>query len=116
MVYSALPIEVGTPSEQISLSSAAWNETLEQLIDDTTMAFARSCMALDIPEPSSVGYELTHENGEVIGEAELAWDSQKIVFLAPGQHESEGVFISNGWIILKHGDETPKSLWESARS
>ncbi|MDR2712687.1 MAG: DUF1998 domain-containing protein [Clostridiales bacterium] len=113
LVYSKLPqkMELFT-KEQPACVSAIWQEILEQLIDDATLAFAKKCIELDIPEPSSVGYELVDDNEEVIGQAELAWESLKIVMLTPEQVEDENAFIINGWNVIKDNDEIPQLLFK----
>ncbi len=60
---------------------SAWAETLELLFDDFAI---RTAMLLDgrgAPPPSSVGYELLSENREIIAEAEMAWEAEKVVWL-----------------------------------
>jgi DEAD/DEAH box helicase domain-containing protein len=83
---------------------------LEQIIDDSTLSFAKKCIELNIPQPTSVGYELVNENEEVIGEAELAWVSQKIALLTPEQDESVDAFAKNGWTVVRTEDEEIATL------
>jgi DEAD/DEAH box helicase domain-containing protein len=113
IVYNALPTQYDIPSEKSPAHSAtAWLETLEQIIDDSILAFAKKCIELDIPQPSSVGYELVGDNGEIIGEAELAWVSLKIVLLTSEQGEGEDTFISEGWRVIKVNDEITQSFFK----
>jgi hypothetical protein len=51
-------------------------------------------------------------NGEVIGEAEFAWITLKIVFLTPEQIEGEEVFINGGWKVIKVDDEITPSFFK----
>ncbi len=51
-----------------------------------------------IPE---VGYELTGKNGEIVGEAELAWPELKIAVLDEGQMKNRDAFLSAGWRVFE---------------
>ena len=115
MVYSVLPAEMDLPQARKHEQTAdAWKDTLEQILDESTLSFANKCIEIGIPEPSSVGYELVGKNEEVIGEAELAWVSLKIALLTHEQVECEDAFVSDGWRILKAEDELSQSLFEGA--
>ena len=55
----------------------------------------------DIEAPSVVGYELEDDNGVIIAEAEMAWESRKIVFLTAEQLEvNKEVFEEHGWTVI----------------
>jgi DEAD/DEAH box helicase domain-containing protein len=62
-----------------------------------------------------VGYELSGDDGEVVGEADLAWESLKVAYLSPEQAESEGAFIGKGWKTIKAMEEITLSLFGEAR-
>jgi len=114
-VYGILPATGDITSEQSpDRADNIWQDTLEQIIDESTLAFAKKCIGLDIPEPSSVGYELLGDNENIIGEAELAWESVKIAFLTPEQTESEESFVASGWKVIKADDEISQSLFREA--
>jgi hypothetical protein len=101
MVYGVLPSADELPQAQpFDDTAAAWQETLEQIIDDETLSFAKRCIALGLPEPSAVGYELVGAGDDVIGEAELAWESRKIAFFTQEQLDSEVAFVGEGWKII----------------
>jgi hypothetical protein len=102
-------------SERLPDSSVdAWQDTMEQIIDESTSCFAKNCIELGIPEPSSVGFELLGAGEDIIGEAELAWESAKIAYLTPEQLDSEEAFIANGWQTIKSADEIVLSLFKEA--
>ena len=112
MVYNALPAELDLfAARQSEQAPAVWHDTLEQIIEDSILTFAKKCMDLNIPEPSSVGFELVGDNEEIIGEAEFAWVSLKIVLLTPEQVEGEDAFINNGWKVIKVDDEITLSFF-----
>jgi len=101
MVYGILPTLDESPQAQtFDDTAAAWQETLEQIIDDETLSFAKRCIALGLPEPSAVGYELVGAGDDIIGEAELAWESRKIALLTQEQLDSEVAFVCEGWKII----------------
>ena len=113
MVYNVLPAEDDAMAEQpLDHSAAEWLEIIEQVFDKSAIAFAKKCIALDIPKPSAVGYELVGINEEVIGEAEFAWFLLKIAFLTPEQIESEEAFINGGWKVIKVDDEITPSFFK----
>jgi DEAD/DEAH box helicase domain-containing protein len=113
MVYGVMPIQNDTTPEQSPDKAVnAWKDTMEQIIDDSTSSFAKKCIELGIPEPSSVGFELLGVREDIIGEAELAWESMKIVYLTPEQLDSEEAFITNGWQVLKVDEEIELSLFK----
>jgi len=115
MVYGILPMQEDVSSE-LSPDRLAniWQETMEQIIDDYTSSFAKKCIELGIPEPSSVGFELLGAGEDIIGEAELAWESAKIAYLTPEQLDSEEAFIANGWQTIKTDDEIVLSMFKEA--
>jgi DEAD/DEAH box helicase domain-containing protein len=112
MVYGVLSGMGDIVQEQ---PAGVWLDTLEQIIDESTMAFAKICIGLGIPEPSSVGFEMPDDNGDIIGEAELAWEHMKIAYLRPEQTEGEGAFITNGWKVIKTGDEIVQSIFNGSK-
>ena len=113
MIYSSLPAEDNKKNE---LPSLAWKDTLEQIIDDTTMDFVIKCIENEVPEPSSVGFELVDDGGKVIAEAELVWENDKIALLTPQQVESEEIFLNKGWRIIKTDDALTHPLFWAGRS
>ena len=112
-VYHALPITLNldVPVPPIGTDDTAWAEALEQTLDATAKAMAEKMIELGIPAPSIVGFELTDESGEVIAEAEMAWEAQKIAFLLPEQSESTA-FEAHGWLVLTADSELTKEIFD----
>lgn len=112
-VYHALPITVDTDIETqpANTSTDAWTEVLVQLLDTSAKKMADKLIQLGIPAPSIVGFELTDESGEVIAEAEMAWEAQKIAFLLPEQSESKA-FEEHDWLVLTADSEPTKELFD----
>ena len=52
------------------------------------------------PVPEA-GFELEADTGEIIGEAELAWEGLKIALLEPNQKPFKGAFLESGWRIFE---------------
>lgn len=93
-------------SDRPSEPSEPWQDTYDQLFDDLARLVAQELEGLGSVPPSSVGFELTNEKGAIIGEAEMAWESQKVVWLLPGQDGNRSVFEARGWKVYV-GDEIP---------
>jgi DEAD/DEAH box helicase domain-containing protein len=112
-VYHALPITLNldVPVPPIGTDDTAWAEALEQTLDATAKAMAEKMIELGMPAPSIVGFELTDESGEVIAEAEMAWEAQKIAFLLPEQSESTA-FEAHGWLVLTADSELTKEIFD----
>lgn len=72
---------------------------------------ADKLIQLGIPAPSIAGFELTDESGEVLAEAEMAWEAQKIAFLLPEQSESKA-FEEHDWLVLTADSEPTKELFD----
>ncbi len=71
----------------------AWEEVLE-IVDPAVDGVVRLCQSRGLPVPD-VGYELQNEDGEVVGEAELAWpDYWLAVVLSP---EDKSMAEGEGW-------------------
>ncbi len=54
----------------------------------------RSLAAEGIPPPE-VGFELTDASGQVLAEAELGWEGERVAVLMPGQQSQP--FVDSGW-------------------
>jgi len=81
------------------------------LLDDE---FRESLLEAEIDWPSlpEVGYELTSNSGEVIGEAELALPNIRLAILTDGQQEYEQVFSDMNWTVVKKLEELKITLAE----
>ncbi|MDR0380715.1 MAG: DUF1998 domain-containing protein [Oscillospiraceae bacterium] len=116
-VYNRVPWMVQTAPETASAEGAtAWSaETLVQLIDDRAKAFAAKCAELAIAAPDTIGYELEDKNGTVVGEAEMAWERHKVVFLLEEQEKNMEAFVAAGWKILAADDEIQTNWFKGAK-
>ena len=73
------------------------------------MAIELAKYNLDLP---FVGFELD-KNGEIIAEAELAWEENKLVILTEEQIDYKEIFEANSWLVFddkSNSDEILKEL------
>jgi DEAD/DEAH box helicase domain-containing protein len=113
-VYRSLPMPseiTEVPAVTGIVSDDRWNEVLSQLFDDAAKNMATKLIALGIPAPSVVGFELLDEVDAVIAEAEMAWEEQKIVYLLPDSIGQEA-FLRNRWLIITTDTELTKEMFE----
>ena len=80
-------------------ADASWQEVLAYASRSAKQVIDKM-IAAGIVAPDVVGYELEDATGSVIGEAELAWESRKTVYLLPEQEQYTADFRSNGWRII----------------
>ncbi|NCT69100.1 MAG: DEAD/DEAH box helicase [Rhodanobacteraceae bacterium] len=52
------------------------------------------------PAPDHVGFELAAPSGEVMAEAELAWEGARVVVLAEHQIDLRGPWEAEGWMVI----------------
>jgi DEAD/DEAH box helicase domain-containing protein len=95
--------------------SSEWADTLEY-INDSAKAMADKMIAIGVPVPSSVGFELEDNMGAVIAEAEMAWEERKIAYLLPEQEEYRTVFENQGWAVITDCTELAITIFEGRNS
>jgi len=88
----------------------AWEEAFSYASQECQRLLSE-CQQAGVSVPI-VGYELLSQNGQIIAEAELAWESQKIALLLPDQEGDLGVFIEHQWraFTLQNQDEMVSEL------
>lgn len=84
------------------------------LVSPTLVPFLKILANSDLPSPS-IGYELFNSQGTNIGEAELAWEEQKVVLLLEDQMESQRFFENHSWTCLLWNND-PSSTIETLTS
>lgn len=89
-------------------NASAWERVIEEAMGDLRDGL-HTLMDEGFPPPDAVGYEL-EEAGNVVAEAELVWEKQRIVLLLPAHADSESVWISKGWNALMGEGEWPKRV------
>lgn len=113
-IYESLSLPHSKDTQPVN-PPTEWAEIYEGLFDDLAKAVAYELETIAFPPPSALGYELTNEKGEIVAEAEMAWENLKIVWLLPTQEGFRVVFESHGWTVYV-GDDTPqmKTLGQEA--
>jgi DEAD/DEAH box helicase domain-containing protein len=115
MVYCELPAKRGQTTlydEQDPISDEAWTEILEQIYDPSAKEFAGRLISLGAPAPSSIGYELENDNGEIVAECEMAWEMKNIALLLLDRVESKEKFEKHGWKVFTINDNAPDEIYK----
>lgn len=94
--YEELALTLATPDQPSSETSGWLNEVIE-LADQLLHALLIDLAQRGGPGPI-VGYEVANAAGEIVGEAELAWESQRLAIVLDEQVRE--VFQSLGWVVL----------------
>ena len=97
--------ETGLPND--------WGVDGELISDPAVAAFIGKWRDRGIPAPDTVGLELAGDDGSVVGEAELAWESVKVALVLPGKPGEERAFAAQGWRVVSLGDELSPSWFDS---
>jgi hypothetical protein len=87
--------------EETGEEARQWKEVFE-LTDEAFHPFLRRLQSEKRPVPE-VGFEITI-NGEIVGEAELAWPDRQVVYLTDEQMTDAEVFENAGWAITPLSD------------
>lgn len=88
------------------LTDDKWTE-INKLISPQCKKYLNMLMQNDVPAPTTVGSELMGPDGDVIAEAELAWENLKVVFLRKDQKEFKKIWESKKWTVIT--EDTPLS-------
>ncbi|WP_027205060.1 DEAD/DEAH box helicase [Butyrivibrio fibrisolvens] len=89
-----------------------WNDIMGEFIDDIAITCATEMYKNGIPAPDIVGYELVDDsNGANIAEAEMAWESMKIVWLLPEQENNTDIFKGKGWTVHFSSEEITRKMF-----
>ena len=92
--FASVETEPGTPvsgdwAESISLAVSELRPSMRELAEN------------GVPPPE-VGFELTNSSGQVVAEAELAWEARQVAVLLPDQDHTP--FDEAGWRTLQTDD------------
>lgn len=73
-------------------------------LSEETKRFIEKAEKLSLPAPKELGYELTDEHGEVIGQADLAWVDVQVVFFPiidiAADDTNVQAFTNCGWTVI----------------
>ena len=92
-MYPEFTIPDDPPEEP---DSSAWSEAISLAVPELH-PMMRALSAQGFPAPE-VGFELTDAAGEVVAEAELAWEAKRIAVLLTSQDEQ--LFVEAGWLVF----------------
>lgn len=92
-------------------ADASWQEQL-RIIDPDAQETVDKMIEAGIPAPDVVGFELTGAKGMTIGEAELAWLEEKVVYLTPAQEDCKEEFTRNHWDVITDESDISRTLFE----
>ena len=92
-------------------ADASWQNQLT-IIDPDAQDMVDKMIAAGIPAPDVVGFELTGSKGMTIGEAELAWLEEKIVYLTPTQEDYKEEFVSKHWTVITDESNISRTIFE----
>ncbi|MFH1621629.1 MAG: DEAD/DEAH box helicase [Candidatus Omnitrophota bacterium] len=89
--------------ENIDIDLAREWQEITELAGDEFKALIEELLKEKVTIPE-VGYELQLDNGEIIAEAELAWESKKIAILSDKQNSYKEIFTQYKWKIFMIAD------------
>ena len=81
-----------------SISESAWELILADAVG-TEIEFIHRLIPLSLPVPQC-GFELLDDSGEIIAEAFLAWQDDKLAILYAGYESDTVTFIDKGWQVF----------------
>jgi hypothetical protein len=84
---------------QVELVAPSWGDCLEEIIDEECRRIVEELVEKGIRQPDCIGFELTNDQGEVIAEAEVAWEQEMVALLRADQQEFKEVFEAAGWKV-----------------
>ncbi|ABK43864.1 DEAD/DEAH box helicase domain protein [Magnetococcus marinus MC-1] len=74
-----------------------WSDDVLELADESLHGLLADLAKTGWPEPE-VGYELADASGEIVGEAEVAWETERIAIVM--DDESKGAFTQAQWKVF----------------
>jgi ATP-dependent helicase/nuclease subunit A len=84
---------------QVETVAPSWSDCLEEIIDEECRRIVEKFVEKGIRQPDCIGFELTNDQGQVIAEAEVAWDQEMVALLRADQREFREVFSVAGWKV-----------------
>jgi DEAD/DEAH box helicase domain-containing protein len=115
--YASLAVSNGatpSPNDQGATQAAIWAMVIDQAMDSLGPAL-RELMDEGQMPPDEVGFEL-EVDGEVIAEAELAWQAPKFVLLMPEHAYATSVWQAHGWSAVVAEDGWQMKVADAIRN
>ena len=85
-------------SKTIPMANSPWEEVLEYAAPEC-INFLQDCQIRNLAIPI-VGYELLGAGGQIVAEAELAWQDIQIAYLLSEQEQDANAFVEQGWQVF----------------
>ena len=63
----------------------------------------QACLAAGVAAPEP-GYELIGQTNQIVAEAELAWEAQRLAVFLPGYEDDLKQFKATGWRVFQLGE------------
>jgi hypothetical protein len=82
--------------------SPLWQAAMDDAVGEVGPGLAH-LMGQGAPLPA-VGFELQAETGAILAEAELAWDTARVVVLRPDQEDQTSAWQGAGWTVVQLGE------------
>ena len=102
--FAPVKPELGT------LISGEWAESISLAVPELRPSMRE--LAEKGVAPPEVGFELTNSSGQVVAEAELAWEARQVAVLLPDQDQTP--FDEAGWRTLQADDPALASAFEAS--
>jgi DEAD/DEAH box helicase domain-containing protein len=109
--YEGLTFSTGprlSPGGLGATQAAAWAHVIASAMGSLADGL-HDLMDAGLPPPDEVGYELEHA-GDVVAEAELAWQQRKLVLLMPVHIGYAPIWEAHGWKTLIAQDDWRRQL------
>jgi hypothetical protein len=81
-----------------TIIESAWELLLADAVG-TEIEFIKQLITLSLPVPQC-GFECLDESGEIIAEAFLAWQDDKVAIVYAGYESDTVTFIEKGWQVF----------------
>jgi hypothetical protein len=86
---------------QVEVVATRWSDRLEEIIDEECRRIVEKYVEKGIRQSDCIGFDLTNDQGEVIAEAEVAWEQEMVALLRADQQAFGEVFEVAGWKVYK---------------
>lgn len=114
--YAVLATTATTVGASIASAADPWRPILELALEELHPGLEQLRDG-DAPLPDHVGHELASASGEVIAEAELVWETLRLVALAEHQSGMRAAWEAAGWKVIDASEPGwPILVLEKARS
>jgi len=107
--------EEGFGEDQLLLMPAdsgsinGWMEVKQCLIENEFIELSKILSENGVRPPDVIGYELSNDNAEILGMAEMVWHEEGVALLDKEEAELDKLFENNGWKVYVIDNENLNS-------